>query len=132
MKHISMKCSLLIAAIFCFCSFASAQSQADKIVGKWLKMPKQDLIIEVYPSGSGYNGKIAWSADNTKPKGYVILENLQFDDDNNSWENGRIHDPRSGSQYKAAAKLKEDGMLEVLGYKGIKIIGSKRSFRRVK
>jgi len=127
-----MKCLLLVAATFCFCSFSSAQSEADKIVGKWMKMPKEDLIIEVYPSGGGYSGKIEWSSDSTKRKGYVILENLQFDDDNNSWENGRIYDPRSGSQYKAAAKLKEDGTLEVLGYKGIKIIGSKRSFRRVK
>lgn len=127
-----MKCLLLIAVSFCFSSFVFAQSEADKIVGKWMKMPKEDLIIEVYASGGGYNGKIEWSSDSTKHKGYVILENLQFDDDNNSWENGRIYDPRSGSQYKAAAKLKEDGTLEVLGYKGIKIIGSKRSFKRLK
>ncbi len=127
-----MKSFLLIVASFCFSNLVSAQAEADKIVGKWMKMPKQDLIIEVYPSGGGYSGKIEWSNDSTKRKGYVILENLQFDDDNNSWENGRIYDPRSGSQYKAAAKLKEDGTLEVLGYKGIKIIGSKRSFRRVK
>ncbi|RZJ79952.1 MAG: DUF2147 domain-containing protein [Chryseobacterium sp.] len=73
-----------------------------------------------------------WSKDTTKEKGYVIIENLQFDDDKDSWEEGKIRDPRSGSQYKAAAKLKPDGTLEVLGYKGIKMIGSKRSFKRVK
>lgn len=109
-----------------------AQTDADKIVGKWMKMPKEDLVIEVYQANGGYNGRIDWSSDTAKQKGYVILENLQFDDDNDTWENGKIYDPKSGSEYKAAAKLKDDGTLEVLGYKGIKMIGSKRSFKRMK
>lgn len=122
---------ILLLMICCTGSGVYAQMDADKIVGKWMKIPKEDLIIEVYSTGDGYSGKIEWSKDTSKQKGYVILENLQFDDDNDSWENGKISDPRSGSQYKASAKLKENGTLEVLGYKGIKIIGSKRSFKRV-
>lgn len=125
-----MKQLLLILAVLCVGN-VYAQTDADKIVGKWMKIPKEDLIIEVYSTDGGYSGKIEWSSDSTKQKGYVILENLKFDDDNNSWENGKILDPRSGSEYKAAAKLKSDGTLEVLGYKGIKMIGSKRSFKRV-
>lgn len=111
-----------------------AQITADMIVGKWMKMPKEDLVIEVYSSNGSYSGRIEWSGktDSAKQKGYLILENLQFDEDNHSWENGKIYDPRSGSQYKAAAKLKADGTLEVLGYKGFKFIGSKKSFRRMK
>ncbi|MBC7933952.1 MAG: DUF2147 domain-containing protein [Rhizobacter sp.] len=125
-----MKYFTLVIATF-FSLYASAQTQGNSIVGKWMKMPKKDLIIEVYESGGGYNGKIQWSSDSSKPKGYVILKNLQFDNDNNSWENGKIYDPRSGSEYKATAKLKPDGTLEVLGYKGLKFIGSKKSFKRV-
>lgn len=128
-----MKYITLLLATFISLT-VSAQVEADAIVGKWMKMPKEDLLIEVYSTGGGYSGKIEWSgkADSTKQKGYLILENLQFDAGNNSWENGKIYDPRSGSQYKAAAKLKADGTLEVLGYKGFKFIGSKKSFRRVK
>lgn len=125
-----MKYFTLVVATF-FSLYASAQTQGNSIVGKWMKMPKKDLIIEVYESGGGYSGKIQWSSDSSKPKGYVILKNLQFDNDNNSWENGKIYDPRSGSEYKATAKLKSDGTLEVLGYKGLKFIGSKKSFKRV-
>jgi len=121
--------SFIVAMLFCL--NAGAQTVSNSIVGKWMKMPKEDLIIEVYESGGGYSGKIEWSKDSTKQKGYVILKNLQFDDDNNSWENGRIYDPRSGNEYKAAAKLKSDGTLEVLGYKGMKFIGTKKSFKRV-
>ena len=126
-----MKYVLTILAFFTMHQ-AIAQSDADKIVGKWMKLPKEDLIIEVYSTGSGYNGKIEWSNDSTKQKGFIILENLEFNEEDKTWENGKVIDPRSGSQYKAAAKLKAEGSLEVLGYKGIKMIGSKRSFRRVK
>lgn len=126
-----MKILSLVLALL-FTNLLHAQVSPNQIVGKWMKMPKEDLIIEVYSNGAGYSGKIEWSKDSTKQKGYVIIENLQFDDESDTWENGKIRDPKSGSQYKAAAKLKSDGTLEVLGYKGIKMIGSKRSFRRVK
>src|SRR5688572_5113179 len=98
MKYITLLLATFISFNVC------AQVEADAIVGKWMKMPKEDLVIEVYSAGGGYNGKIEWCSDSTKRKGYLILENLQFDNDNSSWENGKIYDPRSGSQYKAAAK----------------------------
>jgi uncharacterized protein (DUF2147 family) len=128
-----MKYIFLAIASF-FCLQANAQTESDMIVGKWMKMPKEDLIIEVYKTGEAYNGKIEWvkEGDTTKPTGFVILENLQYDESKESWVGGKIHDPRSGSQYKAAAELKADGTLEVLGYKGFKFIGSKKSFKRVK
>lgn len=128
-----MKYIFLAIASF-FCLQANAQKEADMIVGKWLKMPKEDLIIEVYKSGEVYNGKIDWvkEGDTTKPAGFLILENLQYDESKNSWEGGKIHDPRSGNQYKAAVQLKDNGTLEVLGYKGFKFIGSKKTFKKVK
>lgn len=124
---------LMIAAIgLLLFTNIQAQTNANMIVGKWIKTPKEDLIIEVYAEGNSYNGKIEWSKDSSKPAGFLILEQLSFDEESNSWENGKIYDPRSGNKYKAAAKLKEDGTLEVLGYKGFKMIGSKRVFKRVK
>lgn len=125
-----MKTILTVIALLFFTN-SRAQVTGNMIVGKWIKVPKEDLIIEVYASDNGYDGKIEWSKDSSKQKGYLILDDLQFDDDSDSWENGKIYDPRSGNKYKAAAKLKEDGTLEVLGYKGLKMIGSKRSFKRV-
>ena len=48
------------------------------------------------------------------------------------WKSGKIHDPNSGSTYDAEAKIKSDGTLEVLGYMGMKFLGSKRTFKRVR
>jgi uncharacterized protein (DUF2147 family) len=129
MKYIAF----IMTMMFCY-GQVNAQTNADKIVGKWLKLPKEDLIIEVYKSGEVYNGKIDWvkEGDSSKPNGFLILENLQYDESKDSWEGGKIHDPRSGNQYKAAVELKDNGTLEVLGYKGFKFIGSKKTFRKVK
>lgn len=57
-----------------------AQNNADAIIGKWLKTPKEDLIIQVYKTGNEYKGKITWTKGNDpkKPVGYVILENLKY------------------------------------------------------
>ncbi len=111
-----------------------AQNNADAIIGKWLKTPKEDLIIQVYKTGNEYKGKITWTKGNDpkKPVGYVILENLKYNANKKMWKGGKIHDPNSGSTYEAEANIKSDGTLEVLGYMGMKFLGSKKYFKRVK
>ena len=120
-------------AILISCKCYSQNSQ-DAIIGKWLKTPKEDLIIQVYKTGNEYKGKITWSKNNDpkKPVGYVILEGLEYNKNRNMWKSGKIHDPNSGSTFDAEAKIKSDGTLEVLGYMGMKFLGTKKYFKRVK
>ena len=110
------------------------QNNADAIIGKWLKTPKEDLIIEVYKVKDEYRGKISWSKnnDNKKPLGFLILDNLRYNTKTKKWENGKIHDPNSGSTYTAEAKIKSAGELEVSGYKFFKFFGAKKTFKKVK
>jgi len=111
-----------------------AQTNPDLIIGKWLKTPKEDLIIEVYKSKDEYRGKITWAKDNetSKPIGFQILEGLKYTGESKMWVNGKIRNPKSGSTYSATAKIQADGTLEVLAYKGIKFFGRKKYFKRVK
>src|SRR5690606_32618760 len=99
-----------------------------------IRVPKEDMIIEVFKAGNEYKGKIAWTKDNDqkKPIGFIILENLNFNSRKMMWTDGKIQDPNSGKTYSAEAKIKSDGNLEVLGYMGLKIIGSKKEFKRVR
>jgi len=110
------------------------QPGSDSIVGKWLKTPKEDLIIEVYKSKDSYTGKISWVKDNArkKPIGFKIVEGLQYDPKKKVWEKGKISDPRSGKTYGARAKIKADGTLELRAYKGLTILGRKKDFIRLK
>jgi uncharacterized protein (DUF2147 family) len=110
-----------------------SQNDSDLIVGKWLKTSKQDLIIEVYKSGNEYKGKIAWTMniDSAKHVGFQILEGLTYNSKKQEWANGKVHDPKSGNTYSAIAKVRSDGILEVLAYKGMKFIGKRKYFKRV-
>ncbi|RYZ18138.1 MAG: DUF2147 domain-containing protein [Chitinophagaceae bacterium] len=127
MKHIlTLILILTLSPVF-------AQTGADDIVGRWLKIPKEDLIIEVFKSNDQYKGKIEWSSNQEKkPNGYLILQKLAYNDQKHFWEHGKITDPSSGKSYNAAAKIKPDGTLEVEGYMGVKLLGSKRYFKRIK
>lgn len=109
-----------------------AQNSADAIIGKWLKISKQDLIVEVFKKGNDYNGRISWAKDtaNKRTLGFIILEKLKYNSRSNAWKNGQIHDPNSGRTYDAEARIKADGTLEVHAYKGIKLFGTRRYFRR--
>ena len=110
------------------------QSNSESIVGKWLKTPKEDLIIEVYKSKDSYSGKIAWVKDNDpkKPIGFKIMEGLKYDAKQKIWEKGKISDPQSGKTYGATASIKADGILEVRALRGLKLLGRNKYFVRVK
>ena len=112
-----------------------AQTGPELITGKWLKTPKEDLIIEVYKFKDEYKGKITWAKDNdtNKPIGFQILEGLKYNGESKMWVNGKIHNPKSGSTYNATAKIRADGTMEVFAYyKGMKLFGRKKYFKRVK
>ncbi len=127
MKHLIILLTIF-ASLKCY-----AQNNADAIIGKWQKIPKEDLIIEVYKVKDEYKGKISWTKDNDtrKPVGFIILEKLKYNSKSKRWKNGKIHDPNSGSTYTAEAKIKTDGTLEVNGYMGLKFLGTKKNFKKV-
>lgn len=108
------------------------QNNADAITGKWLKIPKNDLVVEVFKSGTEYKGKITWAKDsaNRKRLGFIILEKLQYQSGQNKWANGKIHDPKSGKTYDAETRVRENGTLEVHAFKGVRFLGTKRYFKR--
>src|SRR6266496_1617601 len=130
---ITMK-RLLIPAIILFSLKSFSQPEGDAIIGRWINVPKQNTIIEVYKFNSEYRGKIVWTKtpDKKKPIGYMILQKLEYDPVRKFWDNGEIKVPNSGITYDATARIKPDGLLEVHGYMGFKFLGKKKNFRKVK
>ena len=114
-------------------SYCYAQTNADAIIGKWLKLPKENLIIEVYKVKDEYRGKINWTkeVDAKKPVGYVILQKLMYSKKAGKWINGKITDPNNGKTYTAEARITPQGELEVNGYIGFSFFGIKRNFKRL-
>lgn len=141
---------LLIALLLI--TSVSTFAQADKILGTWLNEPK-DAKIEVYKKGDQYFGKIIWlknnaNDDGSSPKldrnnedeklksrpivGINILKDLEWDEDDNEWDDGEIYDPRSGSTYSLYAKLEDANTLFLKGYIGFAMIGRSTTWTRVK
>lgn len=125
---------ILLLLVLLSSAGTEAQPPEDAIIGKWLKIPKKDMIIEVYREAEEYKGKITWTQENeeNKPTGFLILEKLQYNSKKQCWENGKINDPSSGGVYSATIKLDPGGTLEVHGYKGMKLLGRTKYFERVK
>jgi len=125
---------LLIPAIILFSLKSFSQPQGDAIIGRWINVPKQNTIIEVYKFNSEYRGKIVWTKtpDKKKPIGYMILQKLEYNPIRKFWDDGEIKEPNSGITYDATAKIKPDGLLEVHGYIGFKFLGKTKNFRKVK
>ena len=125
----------VICLLFVISSIGTrAQGQQDKIVGKWLTTPKENMIIEVYKVNDQYKGKIAWVKDpndKTKAIGTEVLDNLTYNPDTEMWENGKIYDPKSGKVFSSTAKLQDDTSLEVEGYWKFRILGRTMKFKRV-
>ena len=124
----------LLVILFVLVGLTTNAQTPDVIIGKWLKTPKVDLVIRVYKVGNEYRGKIIKEKESLKNKsvGFVILENLQYNSEKQTWRGGKIHDPNTGKTYDAEAKINEDGILEVNCYLGMKFLGTKKYFKRVK
>ena len=95
-----------------------------------MKANKEDLIIEVFKEKGVYKGKIKWSKDNSKPVGYLILDQLVYNSEDHVWEDGTLYDPKSGRKYDASVSLQTDGTIEVTGQ--VLFFKSSRTFKRVK
>lgn len=125
---------VILLLIMLFSQKCYSQNNSDSIIGKWLKIPKEDLIIEVYKSGKEYRGKIIWTKYQNKRNqvGFIIIEKLEYNSKKKIWQNGKIYDPNSGSSYNALIKIKSNGILELRAYKGMKFIGINKYFKRIK
>lgn len=134
-------------------SLSIAQNSPDAIIGKWLAVPKNNLIVEVFKYKNEYRGKIVWfndKDDKTKPMstrldeknlnpalrkrkvlGLEVLDNMVFNSKNNRWEGGKIYDAKSGRIWNSSALITKDNTLLVKGFWHFEFIGLNMYFKKV-
>jgi len=148
MRKLIFKITILLSILFISNSLF-AQSDADKILGKWLNEDK-DGKVEIRKEGDKYFGKIVWlktpnnedgtpKLDKENPddklkkrplEGLEILKDFVYDD--NEWEDGEIYDPKSGNTYSCYMEFESEDVLKIKGYIGVKWIGRTTYWTRVK
>jgi uncharacterized protein (DUF2147 family) len=144
MKKVSF---LLLLFVITLCS-AHAADQPDAILGVW-KNGEGTGMVQIYKKGEKYFGKIVWLKVPNNPDGTPRtdinnpdesqrkqplrgLENLRdfVYKGNNKWEEGRIYDPKNGSDYACEIKLVDENTLEVRGFIGVSLFGRTDVWKR--
>lgn len=139
MKRFNFK-SLLLISIFLISGNLFAQSEADRILGKWLNEEK-DGKVEIYKIGDKYFGKLVWLKNPNNEDGTPKLDKENPDDelkkrplqdlqllkdfvyDDDEWEDGEIYDPKSGNTYSCYMEFESEDLLKIKGYIGVKWVG---------
>jgi uncharacterized protein (DUF2147 family) len=122
----------------------------DQICGKWMSS-ENNLIVQVYKDKDHFKAKIIWFRDdpskpmgewsdvknpnplmrNRKILGMDVLDDLKYDTESKSWEDGTIYDAKNGKEWSASAYINKQGLLKVKGYWHFKIFGRTMVFKRV-
>lgn len=143
-----------IIFVLCF-SFltVNAQSESEKILGNWIATDNS-VAVKIYHANNEFRAKIFWFDEklgskvqmnlredtsnpvkelrNRKIIGMEILEGLQYNASQNSWDKGRIYDASSGRHWDSSATISKDGILKVRGFWKFKWIGKSMTFRKLK
>jgi uncharacterized protein (DUF2147 family) len=143
----SLSALLLLTIII---SKADTVPPCEQICGKW-ESSEKNLVVQVYMQRNKFIAKIVWFSDtagrhmdywkdvrNPDPTlrsrrilGMNVLENLTYQADTNTWEDGMIYDSKHGRDWNASAYIDKNGLLRVKGYWHFKFIGRTMTFKRV-
>ncbi len=139
---------ILTAILFLLLSCPIFAQNSDAILGVW-KSGEGTGMVQIYKKGDQYFGKVVWLKVANDPDGKPRtdinnpdeklrtrplkgLENLRafvFKGEN-TWEEGRIYDPKTGNDYACEMKLVDENTLEVRGFIGVSLFGRTDVWKR--
>ena len=120
----------------------------DAVIGVW-KNGEGTGMIQIYKKDNKYHGRLVWlkvpnnpngtprtdvnNPDNAKKKvalrGLVNMRDFTYAS-GNKWENGKIYDPKNGSDYSCEMALTDANTLEVRGFIGVSLFGRTDVWKR--
>lgn len=125
-------------------------TDGDQIIGIW-EPSNGKARVKIEKIGKKYFGRIVWLREpvdpdtgkpkvdknnpdekmrNTPLKGYRLLKDFVYTD-KNTWSEGTIYDPESGTLYSCEINMKKD-VLNIRGYVGVKLLGRTDTWKRLK
>jgi len=127
---------------------ARAAVGPDDVLGVW-KNGEGTGMIQIYKSGNKYFGRLVWlkvpntpegtprtdvnNPDEAKRKvalkGLVNMREFVYSGDG-KWSDGKIYDPKNGSDYSCEMTLTDANTLEVRGYIGVSLFGRTDVWKR--
>ena len=143
-----LKKSLLVMLLLCTTFTWAMAQKADDVLGVW-KNGEGTGMVQVYKKGDKYYGRVVWLKVPANPDGTPRtdvnnpdeklrtrplkgLENLRefVHAGGNTWEGGRVYDPKTGNDYSCEMKLIDANTLEVRGFIGVSLFGRTDVWKR--
>ncbi|GAA3919462.1 DUF2147 domain-containing protein [Hymenobacter algoricola] len=139
---------LLVGLLLTATTTIQAAPNPDAVIGVW-KNGEGTGMVQIYKKGNKYYGRIVWlkvannpdgtprtdvnNPDETKRKNKLKgLENMRefTQTEENKWENGKIYDPKNGSDYSCEMTMTDPNTLEVRGFIGVSLFGRTDVWKR--
>jgi uncharacterized protein (DUF2147 family) len=134
--------TILLLAFFTSPTIFAQSKDAEKLVGVWQPSAGRSYI-KVDKIGNKFYGRIVWlkeandedgkprldknnpdeSLRSTPLKGYRVLKDFTYNDEEKLWEDGSIYDPKNGTTYNCKIVLTADNKIEVRGFVGAAVFG---------
>jgi uncharacterized protein (DUF2147 family) len=134
--------TILLLAFFTSPTIFAQSKDAEKLVGVWQPSAGRSYI-KVDKIGNKFYGRIVWlkeandedgkprldknnpdeSLRSTPLKGYRVLKDFTYNDEEKLWADGSIYDPKNGTTYNCKIVLTADNKIEVRGFVGAAVFG---------
>ena len=144
-----MKTTLIV--ILSLFAYVGLNAQSDKIVGYWLTAEKTSQVKIFKATNGKYYGKVfsiedpesrkELDSNNPDPEkrkekkiGLRLLNSFEYNEKENTWENGTIYDPDNGKTYDCYMWFEDDpDKLQIKGYVlGMRMLGRETTWYRDK
>ncbi len=130
--------------------FTTEDNKADRLIGVW-EPSNGKSRIKIEKIGTKYYGKIVWLKEPNDPstkkpkvdknnpdtsmrnvplKGYRILKDFVYKE-KDEWSDGTIYDPENGTVYSCVINMKDNNVINIRGYIGVKALGRTDSWKKV-
>ena len=117
---------ILFCLLLCLIAVSTGQStdsNADRILGRWL-FPKKQTCVEIYRENGLYFGRMTQISGSCQAsygdiKDKVVLTNLSYAE--NGWSGGTMVHPSSGMKFSVDMRMANANTIVATVYKGIRM-----------
>lgn len=146
-----MRTILFLAALLMAIPAVQAQVDGDKLVGIWEPSNGRSRI-KIDKIGNKYYGRVVWLKEPNDPetgeprtdiknpdpelrstplRGYRMLKDFVWNEEEQEWADGTIYDPNNGSTYDCVIEMEDENTLNLRGYIGVQTFGRTDVWKRL-
>ncbi len=126
LNHMTLLSKTLFCLLLCLIAVSTGQStdsNADRILGRWL-FPKKLTCVEIYRENGLYFGRMTQISGSCQAsygdiKDKVVLTNLSYAE--NGWSGGTMVHPSSGMKFSVDMRMSNANTIVATVYKGMRL-----------